>query len=141
MTNAKPPAGKLTVREWIAVAGLAMSLLGGLMDLRVQVATLGIEVATLRRDLDQRLANVERSPEAQAAHVRAKGSPVLPCLVPEANLVGSGRTATEPAHEATFVRALSGPGPRDTGDGRRSYSPPSWTMVGILRRRQSAIPL
>ena len=137
-----PTRSKLTVGEWIAVIGLASSLIGGLMDIRVQLATLRVEVAALRHDFDRKdHANVDGPATPHAAAGWHKGKTFLPPLVSTKNLVGRNRPATIPTVKAALVRSVPGEGTDSPGDGRGSHYSASRYLVAFLRRKESPISL
>jgi hypothetical protein len=137
------PRRNLTIGELIAVLSLSLTILGGVIDLRVQVAVLRTDVLAIRHDLDriQRLAHVDRSTEAQTSHRWPQGSPFVSPLVQTADLVGAARPARDAAAEQTIVRSLRDDPADNPGNRRRSYCPASWRLAAILRSKKSAITL
>lgn len=140
--NQPPTRSRLTVGEWLGIIGLSMSLIGGLMDIRVQLATLRVEVAALRHDFDRKdHVNVDGPATPHAANGRNEGKTFLPPLVSTKNLVGRNRTETVPTIQAAPLRILSVEGTDSSGDGRRSHCPASRYLVAFLRRKEFTVSL
>ena len=97
-TPETPGRLRLSVGEWIGIISLCCSLLGGLVDLRVQVATLRNDVAGIRHDLDRNLkvAHVDSTTKAPRADGRDEGQAVLSSLVQIENLGRKNRATPGP---------------------------------------------
>ena len=142
MNQSLATRSRLTVGEWIGVIGLSMSLIGGLMDIRVQLATLRVEVAALRHDFDRKdHANVDGPATPHAANGRDKGKTFLPPLVSSENLVGWNRPSTIPIVQAASLRNVSVERSDVSGHGRRSHYSASRYLVAFLRRKEFTVSL
>ena len=142
MSPQPPPKTRLTPGEWIAVISLTISLLAGFVDLRVQVATLTVEVARLRQDVDHRMTyRAKWTRETSIADRWDQTSTEIPRMVSAADLGGTRGTETETTRAPAALLALPGDGTDRPGDRRGPCYCSSRDLVGILRRRKSAIAL
>ena len=140
--NSPPTPSRLTVGEWLGIIGLSMSLIGGLMDIRVQLATLRVEVAALRHDFDRKdHVNVDGPATPHAANGRNQGKTVIPSLVSPENLVGRDRASTVPTVKAATLRGLSIERSDSSGQGRGPHHPASRYLVAFLRRKEFTVAL
>ena len=140
--NSLPTRSRLTVGEWLGIIGLSMSLIGGLMDIRVQLATLRVEVAALRHDFDRKEhVNVRGPATPHPAKGRSERKTLLPPVLPVENLVGTDRTTAIPIIKAAPLRIVSFEGTDRSSDGRRSHHPASRYLVAFLRRKEFTVSL
>jgi hypothetical protein len=112
------------------------------MDIRVQLATLRVEVAALRHDFDRKdHVNAPGPAAPHASNGRHQRETIIPPLVPSANLVGRNRLETIPTLKTTSVRNVSVEGKDGRSDGRGSHHPASRYLVAFLRRKEFTVSL
>lgn len=144
MTAAAQPRIRLTPGEWLGVVSLAVTLIGGLIEMRVQVATLRSDVAAIRHDLDWIQQKVARhaSPPAPQAAPRGKKIPAeLSRVLSAENLVEPHRPSCQPAQQGTAVPRVCQDRQGHTGNrGGSHYSPPR-KLAALLRRQKLTVTL
>lgn len=136
----KPPQTKtrLTVGEWTGLVSLAISLIAGAVEMRVQIATLRSDVAAIRHDLDwlEKVKQREGPAKAPAPIGRQEVAQVVPRLVQNGDLA---RPAPPSIRPAAAVRSVPEKGPDRTGDRGGPHKTTSRRLDALHRPRKFAV--